>query len=151
MKLRHRVAALWVVMSLGLSAQTLTRPASEPVMQPGLLESDRVSTKALDSSSDGHDQGSKRLWIISLAAMAAGTSMDAATSWGKREGNGLLAQGNGSFGPRGTGIKAGVAVATLVPQILLRKHPELRKAFIVGNFTEAGVFTGTAIHNLKIK
>lgn len=83
--------------------------------------------------------------------MGAGTTMDAASSWGKQEGNGLLAQGNGSFGLRGTGIKAGVAVATLVPQIMFRKHPELRKAFIIGNFAEAGVFTGTAIHNLRIK
>ena len=77
--------------------------------------------------------------------------MDAATSWGRHEGNGLLAQSDGSFGPRGVGIKVGVAAASLVPQIVFRKHKELRIPFTVGNFAEAGIFAGTAIHNLNVK
>ena len=82
--------------------------------------------------------------------MAAGTGADAATSWHKRESNGLLASSDGTFGAKGLAIKAGLAAGLLVPQILFRKHTDLRTAFTVGNFAQAGIFTGVAIHNAGI-
>jgi len=147
---------------MALSAQTLTQPALAATTQPALPDiRPFVATPVAPSASyplasiataeSHHDRTMNHVWIASIAAMFAGTSMDAATSWGRHEGNGLLAQNNGSFGSKGVGIKAGVAVATFVPQIILRKHKELRTPFIIGNFAEAGVFTGTAMHNLTVK
>jgi hypothetical protein len=97
-----------------------------------------------------HDRHMNALWAASIAAMAAGTSADAISSWHKREGNSLLASSDGMFGARGVGIKAGIAAGVLLPQIILRKHIDLRTAFVLGNLTEAGVFTGAAIHNFRL-
>lgn len=92
-----------------------------------------------------------RVWIGSIALMLAGNAADAATSWHKQEGNGLLASSNGTFGGKAIGIKVGVTAAILMPQLLLRHHTELRKEFIIGNLIDAGLFGGTAIHNAGIK
>ena len=99
---------------------------------------------------DRHEQCLKYLWIASIFAMAAGTGADAATSWHKRESNGLLASSDGTFGAKGLGIKAGLAGGVLLPQILFRKHTDLRTAFTIGNFAQAGIFTGMAVHNLGV-
>ncbi|HMJ60862.1 MAG TPA: hypothetical protein VK493_03825 [Bryobacteraceae bacterium] len=99
---------------------------------------------------DRHEQRLKYLWIASIFAMAAGTGADAATSWHKRESNGLLASSDGTFGAKGLGIKAGLAGGVLLPQILFRKHTDLRTAFTIGNFAQAGIFTGMAVHNLGV-
>lgn len=93
----------------------------------------------------------KRTWMISVAAMIAGTSMDAASSWGKREGNSLLASSNGNFGARGLSLKAGMAAAILTPQILFRNRRELRGKFALANFVEAGMYGGIAVHNLRVR
>lgn len=99
---------------------------------------------------DRHDRHMKVIWIASILAMVAGTGADAASSWHKRESNGLLASSDGTFGAKGLGIKAGIAAGVLAPQIVFRKHKDLRFAFAIGNFAEAGIFTGAAIHNLNI-
>jgi hypothetical protein len=99
---------------------------------------------------DRHDRHMKAIWIASILAMVAGTGADAASSWHKRESNGLLASSNGTFGAKGLGIKAGIAAGVLTPQIVFRKHKDLRLVFAIGNFAEAGVFTAAAIHNLNI-
>jgi hypothetical protein len=101
-------------------------------------------------SSAEHDKHIKILWTASIVAMLAGTSLDAASSWHKMEGNTLLASSNGLFGARGVGIKAGIAAGVLLPQIVLRKHKDLRIAFAIGNLAEAGMFTGAAIHNFRM-
>ncbi len=98
-----------------------------------------------------HDTFINRLWIASLFAAGAGTSLDAASSWGKREGNPLLASSNGAFGAKGLGIKMSVAAAVLIPQICLRKHKEMKGIFATGNFAEAAIFSGAAVHNLQIR
>jgi hypothetical protein len=103
------------------------------------------------SIEDKHDKRMKALWIASIAAMVAGTSLDAASSWHKRESNGLLASSDGTFGGKGVGIKVGIGAAVLIPQIIFRRHKELRGAFAIGNFAEAGIFTGAAIHNFGIR
>jgi hypothetical protein len=100
---------------------------------------------------DRHDRLWDRLWIASLGAAVAGTSLDAASSWGKMERNSLLASSNGTFGGRGIAIKAGLAGAMIIPQICLRKHKEYRAAFVMGNFGEASIFSAAAAHNLSIR
>ena len=99
---------------------------------------------------DRHDLAMRRLWIASIVAMVAASSTDAATSWGKREGNGFLASSNGNFGMRGVSLKAAMAGAVIVPQLLFRNHKNLRGKFIAGNFIEAGIFTGVSVHNLRV-
>jgi hypothetical protein len=70
---------------------------------------------------------------------------------GKVERNPLLASSDGTFGARGIGIKFGLAGASLVPQLLLRNHKELRKVFAIANFVDAGIFAGVAAHNMGVQ
>ncbi len=100
---------------------------------------------------DSHARLANRLWIASMVSAVAGTSFDAASSWGQPERNGLLASSDGRFGARGLSIKAAFAAAVIVPQICLRKHSELKGLFAAGNFAEAAAFTGVAVHNLHVR
>jgi len=141
-----------------LPAQTVTQPGerstgqSASFSQPAMLDS--ASPASLRSSvveiETPHDRAMRHLWIASMVSAAAASGLDAGTSWGKREGNALLASPDGTFGARGLSIKAGMIAAVLVPQIVFRKHKELRTKFVIGNFAEAGIFTGVAIHNFGV-
>ena len=91
-----------------------------------------------------------RIWVGSMVTMLAATSFDAGSSWGKREGNPLLASSNGTFGAKGLSIKMSLAAAVIVPEVLLRHHKDMKSKFAIANFAEAGLFTGVAIHNLGI-
>lgn len=104
----------------------------------------------VDKAEERHDRIVKRVWIASMLAMAGASGLDAGTSWGKQEANGLLASSDGTFGARGLSIKAGTAAAIILPQILFRKHKDFRAKFAMGNFAGAAVFTGVAIHNVGI-
>jgi hypothetical protein len=103
-----------------------------------------------DTPETHHERVMNRLWIASLCAVASSTSMDAATSWGKREGNGLLASSDGTFGAKGVSIKAGMLAAVVIPQLMFRHHEGLKGKFAIGNFIEAGIFTGVSVHNLGV-
>ena len=110
-----------------------------------------VSKTTIADPQDSHERWMNRLWLTSIVANVAGTSLDASTSWGKYEGNSILASSNHTFGARGVSIKAGLAAAVIIPQICLRRHTDLKGVFAVGNFAEAGIFAGTAVHNLHIR
>ena len=87
-------------------------------------------------------------WKLSLLALAAAHSADAATSWNKRELNPLLSPSSGAFGAQMLAVKCAVTVGSLGLQaILLRHRPQLAKMFARLNFMEAGVIGATAIHN----
>lgn len=92
----------------------------------------------------------QRIWIGSICAVLAASAFDAASSWGKQEANPLLASPNGTFGGRGLAIKAAIAGAVLLPQILLHKHKRFRKTFIFANFADAVAFTAVSVHNMGI-
>ena len=81
------------------------------------------------------DQGRvmKRVWWASVAAVIAATSVDAASSWGHREANGLLASNGGNFGQKGVTLKVASASAVLVPQIIFRRRTRLLKLFAFAN------------------
>ena len=98
---------------------------------------------------DQHEKRVRIIWIASIFAMTAGTAADAASSWNRRESNSLLASSNGTFGSKGLAIKGAIAAGMLAPQIIFRKHRDWHTAFAVGNFAEAGIYTGTTIHNLN--
>lgn len=87
-------------------------------------------------------------WKLSLLALAAAHSADAATSWNKREMNPLLSPSSGAFGAQMLAVKCAVTVGSIGLQaILLRHRPQLAKMFARLNFMEAGVIGATAIHN----
>lgn len=90
------------------------------------------------------------LWLASLAAVGASTSMDAATSWGKFEGNSVLASTDGRFGGKGLALKAALAGGIILPQVLLRRHRDLRKTFTLANLGAAALFSTATIHNLGV-
>ena len=151
-----RLAGLTLLCGVLVSAQTLIQPGqlnSGPASPPltgnfSTLTSPRYSIAA--NIETPHDRIVRKVWIGSMLAMAGASGLDAATSWGKLEGNGFLASGNGTFGARGLSIKAAMAAAVLLPQALLRNHKELRVKFAVANLVEAGIFTGVSIHNLGV-
>lgn len=150
--------AVLVILGLAapMSAQAVNTPgqlASEsqpaPAVAPASFSRSFVRTD-FPSVEDRHTRTLNHLWIASMIAMAAASGMDAGTSWGKLEGNSLLASPDGKFGAKGVSIKVGIAAGVIIPQILLRRHKELRMAFSVGNFAQAAIFGGIAIHNLGV-
>ena len=148
MKSLPLLAALFLIGFSRLPAQTISPVSANLPLESSAFGAPRISLANVEE--DRHERRLKYLWIASIFAMAAGTGADAATSWHKRESNGLLASSDGTFGAKGLAIKAGLAGGLLVPQILFRKHTDLRTAFTVGNFAQAGIFTGVAIHNAGI-
>lgn len=76
-----------------------------------------VVTNIATTAEDRRERTMNRIWVASLFAMAAASAMDAATSWGKPEGNSLLASTDGTFGAKGMSIKVGVAAGTVLPQV----------------------------------
>jgi hypothetical protein len=91
-----------------------------------------------------------KLWVISCVALIAATSFDAASSWGKYEGNPLLRSSDGRFGAKGLMIKSAVAGGSLAPQILLRKRRKMERVLTIANFVQAGWYMGVGIHNIGV-
>jgi hypothetical protein len=96
----------------------------------------------------GHDSRWRRQWAISLAPLFASQALDAASSYGMRELNPLLAGSNGGFGMKATAIKFGVIGALAGAEyVIVRKHPASAKFFTIVNWVTAGGTTGLAVHN----
>jgi len=140
-------AACLLLTAIRLPAQTVSLPMSNSLLANSAAAAPRISIANVE---DSHEQRLKFVWIASIFAMAAATGADAATSWHKREANGLLASSDGTFGAKGLGIKAGLAGGLILPQIIFHRRKDLRTAFTIGNFAQAGIFTGIAIHNAGI-
>jgi hypothetical protein len=130
---------------IGVESAAVIAPGVEPMSSPSVTVTNTVATVE-----DRHEKKMNRIWVASLFAMAAASGMDAASSWGKLEGNSLLASPDGTFGAKGMSIKVGIAAGVVLPQILLRKHKNLKSKFAIANFAEAGLFGGVAIHNMGI-
>ena len=81
----------------------------------------------------------------SWAALVAGNAMDAASSWGRPELNPILGP---TFGPRAAVIKFGIAGAVIgVEYLFVRRHPQIRKPLVIGNFIAGGLLCGVAVRN----
>ena len=94
---------------------------------------------------------SSKLWRISVAALAAGSSMDGWSSYGRPEGNALLQGPGGRFSARAIGFKAAIAGGAVAAQwMLLRKRPETAKMAAITNFGMAAVFAGVAVRNERL-
>jgi hypothetical protein len=139
-------------------AQSAIKPGqiaaeSADVSSPGFLPVGSPSVTVvnnLPTAEDRHARMINRIWIASLFAMAAASGIDAGTSWGKQEGNSLLASSDGRFGAKGVSIKAGVAAGVILPQVRLHRHKYLKSKFAIGNFAGAALFGTVAIHNMGI-
>ena len=93
----------------------------------------------------------QKRWAVSLAPLAVSQSLDAASSYGRRELNPLLASSNGGFGMRAAGIKFGVTSALAgVEYFLVRKYPRSAKFFTIVNWTAAGATSALAVHNFRL-
>jgi hypothetical protein len=91
-------------------------------------------------------------WKISIAPLVASQALDAASSYGMREMNPLLADPNGGFGMKATSIKLGVTGALVgVEYLIVRKYPRSARVISKLNWTSGIVTTGFAVHNYAIK
>jgi hypothetical protein len=123
-------------------------PASNvAAVQPAPAEAEANTAAVAANKSSGTIN---KVWAASIAALLGGTTMDAASSWGKSETNPILRSANGTFGMRGLLIKGGLAGAVLAPEILMRNNEEAKKKFAVVNFIAAGVFSAVVFHNLSV-
>ena len=137
-----------MVALLEVPSLTLPKEVDFPAEAPAVV----VLPKATFSETMTQPRG-KRLWQFSIAALAISNVMDAHSSWGKRELNQNLADGNGSFGMHSALMKAGiVAGVCTVEYLVLRRHPSTslyRKLSFV-NFGGTAVTGGMAIRNYGV-
>jgi hypothetical protein len=90
-------------------------------------------------------------WKLSLLAVTAAHTADAATSWNKRELNPVLSAPGAAFGWQSLAVKAAFAgVSVSIQAVLLHRHPEFAKRFASLNYLQAGVIGGVAIHNSMV-
>ena len=89
---------------------------------------------------------------LSLATLATGTALDAASSWGKYELNSVLRGADGRFGRRGLAVKGGVTVGLVALQyVMVRKCPRSRRFFSVVNFSMGAAYGGIAARNWRVQ
>jgi hypothetical protein len=93
-----------------------------------------------------------RSWKISLVPLVGSQALDAASSYGMRELNPLLASSNGGFEMKATSIKLGVTGALVgVEYLVVRRYPRSARVISKLNWTSGIVTTGFAVHNYIIK
>lgn len=93
-----------------------------------------------------------KAWEISLVPLVSSQALDAASSYGMRELNPLLASSNGGFEMKATSIKLGVTAAIVgVEYLIVRKYPRSTRVISKLNWTSGIVTTGFAVHNFAIK
>jgi hypothetical protein len=131
------------------AADALVTPALSPTL-PAIDNSVESLTRQTGNHESAHGSWQKK-WAISLAPLVASEALDAASSYGLRELNPVLAQPDGRFGMKAAGVKFGVIGGLIgVEYLLLRKYPRSAKFFTVINWTTAGATTGLAIHNYTL-
>jgi hypothetical protein len=93
-----------------------------------------------------------RSWELSLIPLVASQSLDAASSYGYRELNPLLADPNGAFGARATTVKFSVVFALIgVEYLLVRNSPWAARLFEKLNWATSAVTTGLAVRNYIVR
>ena len=94
----------------------------------------------------------KRAWQHSLIPLFASQSLDAASSYGYRELNPMLAGPHGEFGMKATTVKFAVIGALAGAEYLfVRKSPKSAKLFRRLNWSSSAVTTGLAVHNYVVR
>ena len=138
-------------------ATVLLPAAAAAILPPSHRTIDQLSASEFVTPQGGGEKSAiddakwHRRWAISLAPLFASEALDAASSYGMRELNPLLASPNGGFGMKATGLKFGVIGALAVTEYyLVRKYPRSAKVFAIVNWTTAGATSGLAIHNYSL-
>lgn len=91
------------------------------------------------------------LFAASVAALAAANVADLATSWGRREGNPLIASPNARFGPQSALLKTGFTGVSLAIQwVALRRNPRIYRSLAYTNFAIAGGMSAVAVRNASV-
>jgi hypothetical protein len=101
---------------------------------------------------------SRRIWLMSIPVLIAGNALDARSSWGRPETNGLLQGAAGRFDGRGAAIKFGITGALLAGQFIMvrasRRDPQTRdtvyKGWTSSNLIFGSAAAGIAWHNYRI-
>jgi hypothetical protein len=92
--------------------------------------------------------GPHKLYRWSIAALIAGSTADAASTWGQNEINPVL--GSGRFGMGQVAVKGGiVAGALLIQGFMLKRQPQTEHIFDVGNFAMGAAFGAVAVRNWR--
>lgn len=90
------------------------------------------------------------LWHVSQAMLVAGDAADAASSWGKVEGNPLVRSGQrfsyGSLAIKMVALGGGLAAQRYV----LHKAPDKAPLFAAANLATAGMLGIVADHNMHV-
>lgn len=94
----------------------------------------------------------KTAWKRSLIAVAASQALDAASSYGMRELNPLLASPEERFGARAISIKLGAtATIVVVESLIVKKYPGAARLLSRLNWSSAALTAGFAAHNFAIR
>jgi hypothetical protein len=147
-----------IAISVQVDAAELFVPAAAAAIVPtGHLTIDQLSSSDFVTTERGGERSSasnakwRRQWSISLAPLFASQALDAASSYGMRELNPLLASPDGGFGMKATSLKFGVIGALATTEyFLVRKYPRSAKVFTIVNWTTAGATSALAVHNYSL-
>jgi len=133
-------------------------PAAAAALVPtGHRTIDQLSSNDFVTPEHGGDRFSAsnakwhRQWAISLAPLFASQALDAASSYGMRELNPLLASPDGGFGMKATSLKFGVIGALAATEyFLVKKYPRSAKVFTIVNWATSGATSALAVHNYSL-
>jgi hypothetical protein len=131
-------------------------PSDQPIFPPrprtvGELSGSEFVAAPGAEGRVGHDARWHRQWAISLAPLFASQALDAASSYGMRELNPVLAGSNGGFGMKASVIKFGVVGALAGAEyFVVKRRPASAKFFTIVNWVTAGATTGIAVHNFGL-
>ena len=124
-------------------------PAYPSVESAARLASTRSS---LDRAAADRVRADRSAWKRSLIPLVASQGLDAASSWGMRELNPLLADPNGAFGGKAVMVKFGATAALIgIEYLLVKKFPRSARMLSKVNWAGAVVTTGLAAHNYSIR
>ena len=138
------------------AAPAMITPSNQPIFPPSprtvgdLSGSEFVASPGAEQRAN-HDARWHRQWAISLAPLFASEALDAASSYGMRELNPVLAGSSGGFGMKASVIKFGVVGALAGAEyFVVRKRPASAKFFTIVNWVTSGATTGIAVHNFRL-
>ena len=131
----------------------LAEPSAAYLEQQARLQDARLS-----GLTEQRLKRSRRIWLMSIPVLIAGNALDAHSSWGQPETNGLLQGPSGHFDGRGAAIKFGITGALLAGQTLMvrafRHDHEVQNtvynAWTSSNLIFGSAAAGIALHNYRI-
>jgi hypothetical protein len=124
-----------------------------------LEEQARIQNARLSGLTEQRLKRSRRIWLMSIPVLIAGNALDARSSWGKPETNGLLQGAAGRFDGRGAAIKFGITGALLAGQIVMVRafqHDHEVQSTVYKGWTSSNLIFGSAAagiawHNYRIR